>query len=108
MIEHYNGKFPFWLAPRQVVICPITEKFNNFGSNIYKKILELGFKVELDSRNEKISYKIREHSHKKIPLILIIGEKEKKEKSVTVRELSKESQKFLKLDNFLEYLKKKI
>jgi len=108
LIEHYNGKFPFWLAPRQVVICPITEKFNNFGSNIYKKILELGFKVELDSRNEKISYKIREHSHKKIPLILIIGEKEKKEKSVTVRELSKESQKFLKLDNFLEYLKKKI
>ena len=71
LIEHYNGKFPFWLAPRQVVICPITEKFNNFGSNIYKKILELGFKVELDSRNEKISYKIREHSHKKIPLILI-------------------------------------
>ena len=108
LIEHYNGKFPFWLAPRQVVICPITEKFNNFGSNIYKKILELGFKVELDSRNEKISYKIREHSHKKIPLILIIGEKEKKEKAVTVRELSKESQKFLKLDNFLEYLKKKI
>ena len=108
LIEHYNGKFPFWLAPRQVVICPITEKFNNFGSNIYKKILELGFKVELDPRNEKISYKIREHSHKKIPLILIIGEKEKKEKSVTVRELSKESQKFLKLDNFLEYLKKKI
>ena len=107
LIEHYNGKFPFWLAPRQVVICPITEKFNNFGSNIYKKILELGFKVELDSRNEKISYKIREHSHKKIPLILIIGEKEKKEKAVTVRELSKESQKFLKLDNFLEYLKKK-
>ena len=89
LIEHYNGKFPFWLAPRQVVICPITEKFNNFGSNIYKKILELGFKVELDSRNEKISYKIREHSHKKIPLILIIGEKEKKEKAVTVRELSK-------------------
>ena len=108
LIEHYNGKFPFWLAPRQVVICPITEKFNNFGSNIYKKILELGFKVELDPRNEKISYKIREHSHKKIPLILIIGEKEKKEKAVTVRELSKESQKFLKLDNFLEYLKKKI
>ena len=108
LIEHYNGKFPFWLAPTQVTICTITEKFNNFGKDVYKKLSELGIKVEFDSRNEKINYKIREHSHKKVPIILIIGEKEKKENSVTVRELSIENQSFLKLDKAIEYIKKKI
>ncbi len=108
LIEHYNGKFPFWLAPTQVTICTITEKFNNFGKEVYKKLTELGIKVEFDSRNEKINYKIREHSHKKVPIILIIGEKEKKENSVTVRELSIENQSFLELDKAIEYIKKKI
>ena len=108
LIEHYNGKFPFWLAPIQVVICTITEKFNNFGEEVYEKLSGLGVKVEFDSRNEKINYKIREHSHKKVPIILIIGEKEKKEKSVTIRELSLEKQSFLKLDKAIEYIKKKI
>ena len=107
LIEHYNGKFPFWLAPTQVTICTITEKFNNFGKEVYKKLTELGIKVEFDSRNEKINYKIREHSHKKVPIILIIGEKEKKENSVTVRELSIENQSFLELDKAIEYIKKK-
>ena len=107
LIEHYNGKFPFWLAPTQVTICTITEKFNNFGKEVYKKLTELGIKVEFDSRNEKINYKIREHSHKKVPIILIIGEKEKKENSVTVRELSIENQSFLEIDKAIEYIKKK-
>ena len=107
LIEHYNGKFPFWLAPIQVVICTITEKFNNFGEEVYEKLSGLGVKVEFDSRNEKINYKIREHSHKKVPIILIIGEKEKKENSVTVRELSIENQSFLELDKAIEYIKKK-
>ena len=107
LIEHYNGKFPFWLAPTQVTICTITEKFNNFGKEVYKKLTELGIKVEFDSRNEKINYKIREHSHKKVPIILIIGEKEKKENSVTVRELSIENQSFLEIDKAIEYKKKK-
>ena len=108
LIEHYNGKFPFWLAPTQVTICTITEKFNNFGKEVYKKLSELDIKVEFDSRNEKINYKIREHSHKKVPIILIIGEKEKKENSVTIRELSVENQNFLKLDKAIDYIKKKI
>ena len=108
LIEHYNGKFPFWLAPTQVVICTITEKFNNFGNEVSKKLSQLGIKVEFDSRNEKINYKIREHSHKKVPIILIIGENEKKNNSVTIRELSIENQKFLKLDKAIEYIKKKI
>ena len=108
LIEHYNGKLPFWLAPTQVSVCTITEKFNDFGDEIYKKLSELGIKVDFDFRNEKINYKIREHSHKKVPIILIIGEKEKKENSVTIRELSIDKQKFLKLDKAIEYIKKKI
>ena len=108
LIEHYNGKLPFWLAPTQVSVCTITEKFNDFGDEIYKKLSELGIKVDFDLRNEKINYKIREHSHKKVPIILIIGEKEKKENSVTIRELSIDKQKFLKLDKAIEYIKKKI
>ena len=67
-----------------------------------------GIKVDFDSRGEKISYKIREHSHKKVPVILIIGEKEKKEKSVTLKELSVEKQNFFKLNTAIEFLKKKI
>ncbi|PPR37488.1 MAG: Threonine--tRNA ligase, partial [Alphaproteobacteria bacterium MarineAlpha6_Bin4] len=108
LIEHYNGKFPFWLAPTQVTICTITEKFNDFGKSLFEKLNNIGISVEFDSRNEKINYKIREHSHKKVPIILIIGEKEKKDNCVTVRELSLEQQKILKVDKFLEYVKKKI
>ena len=108
LIEHYNGKLPFWLAPTQISICTITEKFNDFGNEIYKKLSELNLKIDFDSRNEKINYKIREHSFKKIPIILIVGEKEKKENSVTIRELSVDKQKFLKLDKAIEYIKKKI
>ena len=106
LIEHYNGKLPFWLAPTQVSVCTITEKFNDFGDEIYKKLFELGIKVDFDPRNEKINYKIREHSHKKVPIILIVGEKEKKENSVTIRELSVENQSFLKLDKAIDYIKK--
>ena len=108
LIEHYNGKLPFWLAPTQISICTITEKFNDFGNEIYKKLSELNLKIDFDSRNEKINYKIREHSFKKVPIILIVGEKEKKENSVTIRELSIDKQKFLKLDKAIEYIKKKI
>ena len=107
LIEHYNGKLPFWLAPTQISICTITEKFNDFGNEIYKKLSELNLKIDFDSRNEKINYKIREHSFKKVPIILIVGEKEKKENSVTIRELSVDKQKFLKLDKAIEYIKKK-
>ena len=108
LIEHYNGKLPFWLAPTQISICTITEKFNDFGNVIYKILSELNLKIDFDSRNEKINYKIREHSFKKVPIILIVGEKEKKENSVTIRELSVDKQKFLKLDKAIEYIKKKI
>ena len=108
LIEHYNGKLPFWLAPTQVVICTISEKFDTYAKEVFKDLSKSGIKVDFDSRGEKISYKIREHSHKKVPVILIIGEKEKKEKSVTLKELSVEKQNFFKLNTAIEFLKKKI
>ena len=108
LIEHYNGKLPFWLAPTQVVICTISEKFDTYAKEVFKDLSKSGIKVDFDSRGEKISYKIREHSHKKVPVILIIGEKEKKEKSVTLKELSVEKQNFFKLNTDIEFLKKKI
>ena len=107
LIEHYEGKFPFWLSPVQIVICPITDKFNDYGKGILDKLHTLGFKVELDNRNEKINYKIREHSYKKVPVLFIVGEKEKKNKSVTIRELTVKKQKVLIIEKAIEYLKKK-
>ena len=108
LIEHYEGKFPFWLSPVQIVICPITDKFNDYGKGILDELHTLGFKVELDNRNEKINYKIREHSYKKVPVLFIVGEKEKKNKSVTIRELTVKKQKVLIIEKAIEYLKKKI
>ena len=108
LIEHYNGKLPFWLSPTQIIICTITEKFNKYGNEVFKKFSDLGLNVEFDSRNEKINYKIREHSHKKVPIILIVGEKEEKENSVTIRELSIDKQNFLNINKAIEYIKKKI
>ena len=108
LIEHYNGKFPFWLAPTQIAVCTITEKFNDYAKKVCEKLKEKGLKLEFDSRNEKINYKIREHSHKKVPVIFIIGEKEEKENSVTIRELSVENQKFLEIEKAIQYIKKKI
>ena len=107
LIEHYEGKFPFWLSPVQIVICPITDKFNDYGKGILDKLHTLGFKVELDNRNEKINYKIREHSYKKVPVLFIVGEKEEKNKSVTIRELTVKKQKVLIIEKAIEYLKKK-
>jgi len=107
LIEHYEGKFPFWLSPVQIVICPITDKFNDYGKGILDKLYTLRFKVEIDNKNEKINYKIREHSYKKVPVLFIIGEKEKKNKSVTIRELTVKKQKVLIIEKAIEYLKKK-
>ena len=107
LIEHYNGKLPFWLAPTQVIICTITEKFNKYADKVYENFSKLGINIEFDMRNEKINYKIREHSHKKVPIIIIIGDKEKKENSVTIRELSVKNQKFLNIKKATEYIKKK-
>ncbi len=85
LIEHYAGKFPVWLAPVQVKILPVSDKSLDYALEVEKLLKEQGIRVETDSRNEKIGYKIREAQLEKLPYMLIIGDKEKEEKTVSVR-----------------------
>jgi threonyl-tRNA synthetase len=85
LIEHYGGAFPLWLSPVQIRVMPITDEQREYGVEIEKRLKEEGFRVELDDRNEKINYKIREAEKEKIPYMLILGKKEVQDKSVSVR-----------------------
>lgn len=85
LIEHYGGAFPLWLSPVQIRLMPITDEQNSHAGEILKRLQEEGFRVELDDRNEKINFKIREAEEEKIPYMLIIGKKEVAENSVSMR-----------------------
>jgi threonyl-tRNA synthetase len=102
LIEHYAGKFPVWLAPLQVVVASIATEVNPYAEEIYALLKEKGIKVQLDVRNEKINYKIREHSHQKVPYILAVGKRESEEKTVSVRQIGSQEQSVLTLDQFVE------
>lgn len=102
LIEHYAGKFPVWLAPLQVVVASISTDVNPYAEKIYALLKEKGIKVQLDIRNEKINYKIREHSHQKIPYILAVGKRESEEETVSVRQIGSQQQSVMTLDQFVE------
>ena len=87
LLEHYNGQLPLWLSPVNVAIATVNSKCEEYAIDIQKRLLEENITCKLDLRNEKISYKIREHSNTKIPLIFVIGEKEVKERAISVRRL---------------------
>ena len=97
LIEHHGGKFPVWLAPVQVVVAPITSDANEYGALVAQKLREIGIRVEEDFRNEKISYKIREHSLKKVPYLFVVGKKEEEQQTVSIRKLGGETQEVLAL-----------
>jgi len=105
LIENYAGKLPFWLNPAQVVVVPISEGHNKYAKKIFEDIFKEGINCEVDLRNQKINYKIREHSLAKVPLIFICGDKEIKEKSVTIRKLGSDKQEKVKLDKALSKVK---
>lgn len=105
MIEHYAGKFPFWLAPVQVVVATITDEGNDYAREVLTALKKAGIRAEIDLRNEKISYKIREHSLKKVPVMLVVGKKEIADKTVTIRRLGQEKQEKLALDDVIAKLK---
>lgn len=92
LIEHCAGAFPFWLAPVQVVVAPITSDQDAYAKEIAHKLFVAGIRVETDLRNEKVSYKVREHSLKKIPVILVVGAKEATDGTVTIRRLGSNQQ----------------
>ena len=107
LIEHYAGKLPMWLAPLQVVVLPIATEFDNYAKKIYEQCVKAGINTEVDLKNQKINYKIREHSLSKVPILLICGQKELKENSVTIRSLGSEKQETLSLDKAIQTISQK-
>ena len=89
LLEHYAGKFPTWLAPVQVKVLPISDKFLDYAKEVERALLQQGIRVEIDDRQEKIGKKIRDTELMKIPYMLIVGEKEVNEKVVSVRRQGK-------------------
>ncbi len=108
LIEHYAGLFPLWLAPIQVRVIPISEKFVDYAKEITKKLKEAGIRVDLDDRDLKVGKKIREAELEKIPYMVIVGQKEQEEKTISVRSKKKGQLGNLKLEEFIEMLKKEI
>jgi threonyl-tRNA synthetase len=98
LIEHYAGHLPLWLSPLQVVVATITDEANDYARSVVAAALRAGLRVEHDLRNEKINYKVREHSLAKVPALLVVGRKEAAEHSVSIRRLGKEGQRVLPLD----------
>jgi threonyl-tRNA synthetase len=99
LIEEYSGKFPLWLAPTQVVIATITDAADVYAKDIHAQLLKAGVRAELDLRNEKINYKVRDHSMHKIPVMFVVGAKESESKAVSVRRLGSEEQKVMAFDD---------
>jgi threonyl-tRNA synthetase len=107
LIEQYSGRMPLWLAPIQVIICSITNNTNDYILKINKDLDKVGIRNEIDLRNEKIGYKIREHSNNAVPIIIVIGDKEQETKTVAVRYLGSKDQENLDLETFIENVKRK-
>ena len=108
LIEHYSGNLPLWLCPVKAVIATVTEKCNDYAKNVFDLLNNNNIKTEIDLRNEKIGYKVREHSHSKIPIIIIIGEKEKSHNSVAVRKLGSKNVETYILEDFIKITKNQI
>ena len=102
LIENYAGKLPFWLSPAQAVVCSIAEENNNYVKNLFEDLFKEGIKCEMDLRNEKINYKVREHSLAKVPFIIVCGKKEVAENTVTVRKLGSDKQEVIKRQDIIK------
>ena len=98
LIEHYAGRFPFWLAPRQVVVAPIVSDANGYAEEVVAALKAAGVRAEADLRNEKINYKVREHSLAKVPVILAVGHREVEDRSVSLRRLGEKASRVAGLD----------
>jgi threonyl-tRNA synthetase len=103
LIEHYAGKFPLWLAPVQAVVATIVSEADDYALQVAEKLASRGIRVNIDLRNEKINYKVREHSLAKVPLLLVVGKREAEEGTVAIRRLgSDQHQKMMSLDDAVE------
>ena len=105
LIENYAGRLPFWLSPLQVVVATITNEADDYAREVLAAATAAGLKCELDLRNEKINYKVREHSHAKVPVILVVGGREAEDRTVAMRRLGGKAQEILALDQAVATLK---
>jgi len=105
LIENFAGRFPLWLAPLQIVIATITNESDDYARTVLAAAAAAGLRAELDLRNEKINYKVREHSHAKVPVILVVGAREADEGTVAMRRLGGKQQEVLALNEALTRLK---
>lgn len=108
LIENYAGAFPVWMAPVQAKVLPITDGQSEYAHEVWQKLFDLGLRVEMDLRNEKIGYKIRECQVKKVPYQLVVGGKEAEEGTVSVRKYGEKVSETMKLDDFISYIQEKI
>jgi threonyl-tRNA synthetase len=104
LIENYAGKLPLWLAPVQAVVTTITSEADGYAQEVHAALLAAGIRAEIDLRNEKINYKVREHSLKKVPLMLVVGKREAENRNVALRRLGGEAQEVLALGEALHKL----
>jgi threonyl-tRNA synthetase len=105
LLEHYAGALPFWIAPVQVVVATIVSDADDYARRIIKRLSAAGLRVESDLRNEKITYKVREHSVAKVPVILVVGKREVEEGAVNMRRLGSPQQQAMSLDAAVKLLK---
>ena len=106
LIEHYEGKFPFWLAPIQLVIATITSKADQYAKEIEEKFIRKRNKSDIGPRNEKINYKVREHSVNKIPYIFVVGVNEVEDGTVAIRKLGSNKQEIVSIEDSINMILK--
>ncbi len=104
MIESYGGKLPMWLAPTQCVVATITGKADDYAIEVHKQLVDAGVRAELDIRNEKINYKVREHSVKKVPALFVVGAREAEEKTVAIRRMDSKAQDVVPMEQAIQDL----
>lgn len=108
LIEHFAGKFPTWLSPVQVKILPISNKFNDYAEKVKAQLSAQGIRIEMDCRDEKIGYKIREARNERVPYMIILGEKEEKENKISLRSRKNEDEGSLELAELIERINKEV
>ncbi len=108
LIEHTAGKFPLWLTPDQVVVLPVSERFNEYAHRVAKELNQRDIRVQVDDRNEKVGRKIRDNELKRIPYMLIVGENESREEEVSVRKQGEGDMGIMKITTFAELIEKEV
>ena len=108
LIEHFEGKFPFWLAPEQVRVLPISDKFTAYADKVARSLREAGLRVEIDDSSERVNAKIREAQEWKVPYMLVVGGRDEEAGTVSVRERTEGDLGAMPLEQFIEQARAEI